>query len=318
MPVGGCPLSLAAMLIKHNTKQSIQSWNTQHRRTSHIFTSHAIIVIFIVLCVTCITDVTAEERAAHAPIEATLPAIGSVLHWIAPEINVHCLLPEGAEPHHFHPSARQLERANNSVLLVRSSRDDLAWFKAQRVQSTHVLDLWQYDKKGNNHAWLLPSDIENIVPIITRALVRQFPQYQHSIEARKSNLEKDIDAVQQAWETLAVSLRKRGVMMQHAAWLPLFKAYHIPVLSVLEASSAGHQHGYNAKKLDQALKQLQQHPDALLIADKRHDDKGLKWLQRQHPSSPLIYLDAIGQCNQPWPLLMQQNIDRLASAVTAK
>lgn len=269
-------------------------------------------VIFIILCVMRITDATAAESNQHTPIEATLPAIGGVLHWIVPEINVHCLLPEGAEPHHFHPSARQLERANNSALLIRSSRDDLAWFKAQPIPSNHTLDLWQHNKKGNNHAWLLPSEIEAITPVITHALIAQFPQYQTAIATRIPHLQQEIDMIQHAWQGVAVSLRKRGVMMQHPAWLPLFEAYGIPVWSVLEASSTGHQHGYTAKKLDQALKQLQQHPNALLIADKRHDDKGLKWLQRQHTSSPLIYLDAIGKCNQPWPLLMQQNIDRLA------
>ncbi|MDQ6976242.1 MAG: zinc ABC transporter substrate-binding protein [Mariprofundaceae bacterium] len=303
------------MLIKQKIKQYVFQSNTQQKGKHRIFPNYAIIVTFTILCVTCITDATAKNSNQDLPIEATLPAIGGILHWIAPEMKVHCLLPKGAEPHHFRPSARQLERANNSPLLVRSSRDDLAWFKTQHVQSKHILDLWPHDEKGKNHAWLLPSVIGNALPLINNALTQTFPAFKNTILKHQPDLQHSIKIIEQAWANIAIPLRKHGIIMQHAAWLPLFEAYQIPVLAVLEKGNMGHNHGYNAKKLDQALKQLQKHPNAILIADQRHDDKGLKWLQRQHPSSQLVYLDAVGTCDQPWPLLMQYNIDLLVAAL---
>lgn len=279
------------------------------------FFSHATIAFFMLLCVTYITDVTAQPVTQPKVIEVTLPALGGLLHWVAPDITVDCLLPKGAEPHHFRLSARQLERVNRSYLLVRSSRDDLAWFKAHAIKSPRILDLWPQTEKGNNHAWLLPDDIERTLTPISHKLMHQFPEYTESISTRLPSLRQDVQNIRLAWQKIMKPLQQRGVIMQHAAWLPLFKTYQVPVLAVLEANNMGHSHGYNAKKLDQALQQLQQHPQALLIADLRHDNKGLTWLQRHHPSSKLIYLDAIGTCDQTWPLLMQHNIDLLTRAL---
>jgi ABC-type Zn uptake system ZnuABC Zn-binding protein ZnuA len=130
----------------------------------------------------------------------------------------------------------------------------------------------------------------------------------HITITNEATLVSDIAAVRQGWQSVMALLRQRGVIMQHPSWKPLFEQYDVPILAVLESNNIGHSHGYHAQDLDQALQQIKQHPQALLIADRRHNDAGLKWLQRHHPTSSLVYLEPIGTCEQTWPALMQQNI----------
>lgn len=250
-------------------------------------------------------------------VSATLPALGGLLQWLAPELEVYCLLPDGAEPHHFQLGARQIERIRSGALLVRSSRDDLSWFKTRSsgIQQEKTLDIWSHTQQGERHAWLLPQAVLQKVPEINAALIQHFPQLQPSINARHAVLQSDLQRIQAAWKKPMQMLAKRGVIMQHPSWLPLLEAFQVPVLSVLEANNIGHSHGYNAKLLDHALQQLQANPHAILIADRRHDNKGLQWLKRKHPESTIVYLDPLGDCEQSWPQLMQRNIELLMQAL---
>jgi ABC-type Zn uptake system ZnuABC Zn-binding protein ZnuA len=275
--------------------------------------SRAIVATLGVLCVMQITDATAQERPAQPVIEVTLPALAGIVHWIAPDATVQCLLPAGADPHHFHPGPRQIERVQQAGLLLRSSRDDIAWFKHAPLADRSVLDLWPVAHDANDHAWLLPDDVYAQIPHIIAKLNTLSPQHGGANNAAK--LAADVAAVNQAWQAVMTVLRQRGVIMQHPSWKPLFEHYQVPILAVLESNNIGHSHGYHAQDLDQALQQLKQHPQALLIADRRHDDAGLKWLQRHHPASHLVYLEPVGSCNQTWPELMQQNIAGVEAAL---
>jgi len=276
------------------------------QRLPALIFNRAIVATLTILCVMQITDATAQDDPDQPIIEVTLPALAGIVHWISPDATVQCLLPAGADPHHFHPGPRQIERVQKAELLLRSSRDDVAWFDHTSVADFPVLDLWSVEHGTHDHAWLLPADVYAQIPNVIRSLQGVLPQQKNMAAASK--LAADVAAISQAWQAVMDVLRQRGVIMQHPSWQPLFEHYQVPILAVLESNNIGHSHGYHAQDLDKALQQLKQHPQALLIADRRHDDAGLKWLQRHHPASQLVYLEPVGTCDQTWPELMRQNI----------
>jgi ABC-type Zn uptake system ZnuABC Zn-binding protein ZnuA len=97
--------------------------------------------------------------------------------------------------------------------------------------------------------------------------------------------------------------------MQHPSWSNLFQALNIPIFNSLESEQHGHEYG--PRKLESALRQLQQHPNIQLIADSNHSNRALQWLQKHHTSSTIITLDALGSCDESWLHLMQRNLDAL-------
>ncbi|MDQ6978651.1 MAG: zinc ABC transporter substrate-binding protein, partial [Mariprofundaceae bacterium] len=148
-----------------------------------------------------VTNANAQDDPHQPVIEATLPALAGIVHWIAPDATVQCLLPTGTDPHHFHPGPRQIERIQQAQLLLRSSRDDVAWFGHISVAKLPVLDVWSSAQHGaHDHAWLLPVDVYAQIPHIITTLQRLLPQ-QISI-TDETTLMTDIAAVSQGWQAV--------------------------------------------------------------------------------------------------------------------
>jgi len=246
---------------------------------------------------------------------STLPPLAGLAQWLDPQADIQCLLPAHADPHHFQLSPHQVETLQHSTLLIRSSRDDGHWPSLHTSAST--LDLWpspatkHKHEDANSHVWLNPQAVISILPSLAQALEHAHPTRQASIAKQ---LTLNIQQAKQLWQTWQQNpnihqLQKTGVMMQHPAWKSLFEALHIPVWSVLESGKHGQEYG--PKKLEEALKLLNEHPQTVLIGDSTHNNRALLWLQRHHPSSKIITLDALGTCGEAWPALMQRNLQQL-------
>ena len=252
--------------------------------------------------------------ASPVHIVTTLPPLSALVTWLAPNATVSCLLPANADPHHFQLSPKQVEQLQHAQLLVRSTRDDGHW--TQLHTRCNTLDLWvsqasaeHEEHEHDNHAWLNPQEVAHILPQLAQALIRLYPQEQAAIEQRTQQAIRSTQTVFQQWQAQTRVLQQRGVMMQHPAWLNLFHALHIPVWQVLESGHHGQEEG--PRVLDHALQALQQHPNSLLIGEKRHSNRALDWLHQHHPKSPMITLDALGTHDTSWLQLMHSNLATL-------
>ncbi len=275
----------------------------------------AIFSILALLCVTCVTESHAVEGSASGEVVVTLPALAGILKWIQPGLPVRCMLPRGARPHHYHPGARQLEHAMRSSLLLRSSADDAAWVDLGRVGDGRMLDVWPVSAKGGNHAWLDPDAVQAVLPRLAQRLQTMGWLGDVDWHRRRPSLQREMKEVRMAWHALAPRLRAHGVIMQHPSWRAWFEKLGVPVYAVLERGGDGHHHGFRARTLERALRALQAHPRALLIADPRHDDQGLLWLKHRQSQAVLVYLDAMGACDEVWPVFMRRSLARLREAV---
>jgi len=261
--------------------------------------------------------------ASATDILTTLPPLSGLIHWLDPKASVVCLLPNNADPHHFQLTPRQVESLRQTKLLVRSSRDDGQWPRLDT--SATVLDLWPSQHKAHNnaheaeheghshehgnHAWLNPQAVTLILPKLSHQLIVIYPEHQEAIQENLQHAQVELATIWQAWQRIATSqhLREKGSMMQHPAWESLFDALGIPIWIILESDKHGQERGPHI--LENGLHALQTHPQSLLIADMRHNNRSLEWLKRHHNSSTIITLDALGTTDETWPQLMQRNLE---------
>lgn len=250
--------------------------------------------------------------AKASDIITTLPPIAGLVHWLKPDVDVVCLLPANADPHHFQLSPRQIESLQNNKLLVRSSQDDGHWTSLKKQPNT--FDLWpraEHNELISNHAWLNPRAVQAVLPKLAQQLERIYPKDKLAIQNNLKLALTKSEEIWQAWKhaSQSTALNAHGVIMQHPSWRNLFQALNIPIFSTLESEQHGHEHG--PRKLESALQKLQQHPNIRLIADSNHSNRALQWLQNHHQTSIITTLDALGSCDETWLHLMQRNLDVL-------
>ncbi len=239
-----------------------------------------------------------------AEITVTLPPLAGLVTMLDKQADVMCLLPAGADPHHFQLTPRKIEALRKSRLLIRAAFDDGGW----PLPATHAqtLALWP----GIAHGWLNPESVRAALPLIADVLTKLHPEHTDAIAVSLNDALAQARNIEQSWRIALASLKISGVLMQHPAWQGLMKSMNVPVLAVLE--SAHHGYEYGPHQLEQALSTLNQHPKAWLLADSGHNNRALDWLAQHASQTPhRVTLNALGDCGLPWPELMQHNIDRI-------
>jgi len=247
------------------------------------------------------------HAAAMARVAVTLPPLAGLVGMLDPQIRVMCLLPAGADPHHFQLTPRKIEALAQTDLLIRTTFDDGGW--PLPPQHSHSLNLWP----TIDHGWLSPQAVRGVLPKIADALIQLQPDHAKQIAASLQTALQQTDGIAQAWRTAIAKAGMTGVLMQHPSWRRVMQEMGVPVLAVLESVHHGHEHGPH--KLEHALSSLKQHPDAWLLADAAHSSRSLDWLASHSSFKPQrITLDALGACGEGWPALMRRNISRLSAA----
>lgn len=239
--------------------------------------------------------------SSAAEIAVTLPPLAGLVLMLDKRADVMCLMPAGSDPHHFQMTPRKIETLNNSRLLIRAAFDDAGWPLPPSHSST--LKLWP----RIDHGWLNPSTVRDALPLIAKAMIQLHPKNSKSISSALVHALQQTHDIEQAWRMALAGARATGVLMQHPSWRRLMQSMDVPVLAVLESSHHGLEHGPH--KLEQALRALDTHPEAWLLADHAHSNKSLAWLaQHAHHPAHRITLDPLGSCGLTWPELMRHNI----------
>ncbi len=239
--------------------------------------------------------------AVAADVAVTLPPLAGLISMLDKEADVICLLANGADPHHFQLTPRKIEATQQTGLLIRASRDDGGWPLPPHHKST--LDVWP----DIDHGWLSPVAVREALPVIAKALTGLHPERHTEIAGELEHALKITEIIEHEWMVTLESAKKTGVLMQHPSWRRLMQLMDIPVLGVLESGHHGHEFG--PRQLEQALRTLNEHSGAWLIADEGHSNRALDWLQ-DHASAKLnrADLNALGTCLLSWPELMRQNL----------
>ncbi|HID36776.1 MAG TPA: zinc ABC transporter substrate-binding protein [Ghiorsea sp.] len=310
------------MLLAYATRinKIVVNCNVYHHQQGYITLNFSRITCFFLLLFPSISHATSQQIP---PVLVTLPPLSGLVLALSPDLNIQCLLPNNADPHHFQLTPRQVNHLQHATLLVRSPRDDQSWAMLQPAAPT--FSLWQEHENTpdtltdahehehtDSHAWLNPKLVASELPHLAEALIQSNPANEQNIQKQLKRSQQQTKNTWQQWQDMvkAQQLKQRGVMMQHPSWRGLFEALGVPIRGVLESSQHGQEYG--PRKLEKALQVLKEYPKTILIADSNHSNRALKWLQK-HSSNTMIQLDALGACGEPWQHLMQRNLKTLST-----
>ena len=249
--------------------------------------------------------IIAPKLALGSEIAVTLPPLAGLVAMLDSKAEPFCLLAPGTDPHHFQLQPRTIESLRQSRLLIRALRDDQSW--PLPPEHANSLALWP----NTDHGWLSPAAVREALPQIAEVLIALHPERGDAIRMALAEALAQADAVAAAWREALAPLRRSGVIMQHPAWQRLMQEMEVPVLTVLESGAHGHEHGPHL--LEDALADLNRHPEAWLLGNEGHSQRSLEWLANHATSAPRrVTLDPLGSCGVPWPEFMRSNLERIS------
>jgi len=250
--------------------------------------------------------ISAPWHALASEITVTLPPLAGLVSMLDKQAQVLCLLPAGADPHHFKLTPRKIGALNQTRLLIRASFDDGGW--PLQPAHSHTLDIGP----ATGHNWLSPRAVRTTLPRIADALIRLHPERAEAITTSLDQAIQQTRDIEKSWHVALSTAKVSGVLMQHPAWKNLMQSMDVRVFAVLESTHHGHEYGPH--KLEYALATLNTHPDAWLLADSSHSNRALDWLatHADHPHHR-VTLNAMGACGLPWTQFMRRNIAQIAA-----
>jgi zinc transport system substrate-binding protein len=157
------------------------------------------------------------------------------------------LVPPGASPHSFEPTAKQLINASKSAL----------WFsigepfekKAINVLKSHNTFIQIVDTKKNitllkgscchhcpddvdTHIWLSPKNASIIASTIKEALVNKFPEKKTFFDENHNRLIEKLEALDQTLQANFAKIKDKTILVSHPAFGYLAKDYGFKQISI--------------------------------------------------------------------------------------
>ncbi|MFQ5355365.1 MAG: metal ABC transporter substrate-binding protein [Mariprofundaceae bacterium] len=240
---------------------------------------------------------------ARAEVAVSLPPLAGLVHLLDSQVDTFCLLPSNADPHHFSMTPRLLERLRHSDTLIRTSRDDQGWPGLNT--GMRQIDLWP----NHDHAWLNPGKVLDVLPGLAREIQALYPDRKISVADSLTRFRELIKVLDAEVSEKLTSVRKTGVILQHASWKSFCEYYNIPILAIAESNKL--EGALGPKQLEKLLNILHQHPKAYLWGDQGHSNLTLEWLSARMNGKHIILLDPLGSCSDPWDQLLRNNISRM-------
>lgn len=171
-------------------------------------------------------------------------------------VEVASMLPPGAFPHTFEPTAKQMKLLSQADLYVRIHVEfENAWWDkiAAANPSMHVVDSTQgidflegtahhheeaeedhdHDHHGRDpHVWLSPAAVKLQAESIYEGLLQVDPTHQETYLTNKEQFLTHLDALDQEIQQLLADLKNRTFMVFHPSWAYFARDYQLEELSI--------------------------------------------------------------------------------------
>lgn len=169
-------------------------------------------------------------------------------------VDVASMLPPGAFPHTFEPTAKQMKLLSQADLYVRIQVEfENAWWDkiSTANPAMHIVDSTQdidfidgtahhhdetHNEHGhhgrNPHVWLSPAAVKLQAEAIYEGLLHVDPSHKETYLANKKQFLADLDALDQEIRQVLADLNNRTFMVFHPSWAYFARDYQLEELSI--------------------------------------------------------------------------------------
>ncbi|MBD3308065.1 cation ABC transporter substrate-binding protein [candidate division KSB3 bacterium] len=219
--------------------------------------TRVMILLLIAISIACLAQHAPLHAADRLQVVVSIPPQTYFVHQIGGDlVDVMSMLPEGAFPHTFEPTAKQMKLLSTADMYVRIRVEfENAWWEKIRAANPdmHVIDSTtgitfiegetehhdtaethhHHGHHGRDpHTWLSPSLVKIQAEAICDGLIHLDPQHQGTYLAQKQTFLNALDTLDQDLREMFVDLPTRTFMVFHPSWAYFAKAYNLTQISI--------------------------------------------------------------------------------------
>uniref|UniRef100_A0A7C4EKQ2 Zinc transport system substrate-binding protein n=1 Tax=Thermodesulfovibrio aggregans TaxID=86166 RepID=A0A7C4EKQ2_9BACT len=169
-----------------------------------------------------------QKAEDNIKIYTTIYAFEQFSRWIIPDAQIHVLIPEGADPHHFEPSLKDIQKLYTATMIIYIGDTDIdRWIdrikrelaekgvKVVRIQDHIPLRKYSASNEFDPHLWLDPVFATEIIKIIKNAVQEIAPEKKDIYEKNFLDYESKLRDLDRAYRHGLSACSKRNVITTH-------------------------------------------------------------------------------------------------------
>lgn len=192
-----------------------------------------------------------------APVASMVEQLGGDL------IDVHTLLPPGADPHHYAPTPRRIRALADADLLVWAGAPfEHAWRERVRAVNSQAVQQVLADapdhyheahahEEEDPHVWTSPAQLRAMALQVRDQLITLRPMQAEALRLRHQNVDGRLAALQQQLTTRLQGSKQHYFLVFHPSWGYFAREFGLTQLSIEEAGKGPGARAL-AKRIDQA------------------------------------------------------------------
>lgn len=169
-----------------------------------------------------------QDSENKIKIYTTLYPLEQFTRWLIPDAEIYTLIPESADPHHFEPSLRDIQRLYTADIIIYTGDTDIdRWMdrikneitqkgvKMLRIQDHVTLKKYSSCNEFDPHIWLDPLSVIEIIKLIKSAIQEISPEQKQIYEKNFLDYESKLRELDRDYKQALSSCKKRDVIITH-------------------------------------------------------------------------------------------------------
>jgi len=187
------------------------------------------LIFLIFICFLLIfTSCSKKTEKPEITIYTSFYPLEQFTKWIIPEAEVHGLIPQGVDPHHFEPSLKDIQKLYTAKMVIYIGDTDIdRWIDKIKNELTEkgvkVIRLQEYISlkkysKGNEidpHVWLDPLAVIEIIKVIKNVAQEVYPDKKETYEKNFLDYESKLKQLDSDYRETLSTCSKKDVIITH-------------------------------------------------------------------------------------------------------
>ena len=206
--------------------------------------------------------------------------------------SVHTMVPPGANPHSYEPTAKQVQGAALGIIwfqIGESFENKVFPVLQERNPQLLGIDLRQnvsllhgscchhhHDEMEDRHFWLSPKTLMIQAHTIASTLAKQFPDQSQIFFENEKILLKELTLIDSEIATILAPIQHRSFLVSHPAFAYFCKDYHLSQISIEYRGKEP-----TSKYLTQIVEEIQATETKLALAMPQHSNQGVESLSKK-------------------------------------